>query len=100
MTGPHVVPNLGGVRIMRSCFFVVGFIAALGALTETNASEDDVARLARDVLDDSRPMAEREAIIRGNPGCSAELIAAVAEGLKSGGDAKEEYRRIPWIWRV
>lgn len=54
--------------------------------------------LAKAILDPKAPGAEREAIIRDHPELSAELIAAMAGGL--GPDSAEEYRRIPWIWRV
>src|SRR5207247_7641743 len=57
-----------------------------------------LAEIAQQILDDSRPRAEREALIAQHGDRPAELIAALAAGL--GSDAKEEYRRIPWIWRV
>src|SRR5205823_9803458 len=52
--------------------------------------------IARQLLDDSRPRAEREALIAQHSDRPAELIAALAAGL--GRDAKEEYRRTPWMW--
>ena len=54
--------------------------------------------LARRILVPSTPAAEREAIIRDHFDASADLLAALAEGL--GPDRAEEYGRIPWIWRV
>ena len=56
------------------------------------------ADLARQIVDDSKPPSEREAIIGQHPELASELIAMMAQGLVAG-DA-EEYRRIPWIWRV
>jgi putative membrane-bound dehydrogenase-like protein len=57
-----------------------------------------LADIAQHILDDSRPRPEREALIAQQSAQPAELIAALAAGL--GSDTKEEYRRIPWIWRV
>ncbi len=54
--------------------------------------------LARQILDAARPAAEREAIINQHPEMAIDVIAAMARGL--GDDRAEEYRRIPWIWRV
>jgi len=62
------------------------------------APAESVETLARKVLDPSLPDSEREAIIRRHPEMSAELMTALVKGL--GVDSKEEYRRIPWIWRV
>jgi putative membrane-bound dehydrogenase-like protein len=54
--------------------------------------------LAHQILDESRPRAEREALATANADSAAELIAAMTDDLPQ--DEKEEYRRIPWIWRV
>jgi putative membrane-bound dehydrogenase-like protein len=56
------------------------------------------AELARQVLDDKLPAARRQALINESGADSAELLAALVADLKPGG--KEEYRRIPWVWRV
>src|SRR5262249_36335652 len=64
----------------------------------TTGQSQDAAALARQILDDNLPAAKRQAIINEHPQLPAELIAALALDLKA--DAKEEYRRIPWIWRV
>ncbi len=57
-----------------------------------------IVELAKQILDDMRPPKERQALIEQNPGRAAELVEALAADLPA--DAKEEYRRIPWIWRV
>ena len=54
--------------------------------------------LARRILEPSTPDPTREDIIRAHPEISDRLIAALTQGL--GADRAEEYRRIPWIWRV
>jgi putative heme-binding domain-containing protein len=56
------------------------------------------AELARQILDDRRPPKERQALIDRSPGRAAELVAALTADLPD--NAKEEYRRIPWVWRV
>jgi putative membrane-bound dehydrogenase-like protein len=66
--------------------------------TSGETAAPPVADLARQILDDALPRAEREAIITQHAERPAELITALADGL--GGDSKEEYRRIPWLWRV
>ena len=53
---------------------------------------------ARLILDDTKGDPERLAAVEKHVDLSAELIATMARGL--GPDPKEEYRRIPWIWRV
>jgi putative membrane-bound dehydrogenase-like protein len=59
---------------------------------------DSADDLARAILDPAKTDAEREALLKNPSVPSAELVAALARGL--GDDRKEEYRRIPWIWRV
>jgi putative membrane-bound dehydrogenase-like protein len=54
--------------------------------------------LARQMLDTAQPVSRREAIIQGHPELAADLVAAMTHGL--GLNRAEEYRRIPWIWRV
>jgi hypothetical protein len=62
------------------------------------APAEEAAGYARKILDDAVPQSERESIIRDHPELAAELVAALVSDLKVGTD--EEYRRIPWIWRV
>jgi hypothetical protein len=49
------------------------------------------------LLDDGKPQAERVALIGRHPNMAAALVWEMTSGLAPG---KEEYRRIPWIWRV
>jgi len=56
------------------------------------------AELARVLLDDSRPPAERQALVGNTVGRAADVVSAMVADMPA--DAKEEYRRIPWIWRV
>jgi len=62
------------------------------------AAVTPIAEIAKQMLDEAKPRAEREALVSAHLDRAAELIAAMADGL--GRDIDEEYRRIPWIWRV
>jgi hypothetical protein len=50
------------------------------------------------LLDDKQSPQTRQQVIKDNADRAGDLIAEMARGL--GDDSKEEYRRIPWIWRV
>lgn len=56
------------------------------------------AAIARLLLDDGEPQDRREKLIADNPRLASRLIREMTADLPA--DAKEEYRRIPWIWRV
>lgn len=58
----------------------------------------DAPSVARFILDTTKPDAAREAAIQSNPQFAAALITEMTRDL--GSDSKEEYARIPWIWRV
>jgi putative membrane-bound dehydrogenase-like protein len=58
----------------------------------------DAKDLAKQILDDKVPAARRQAIIAEHPDLAADLVREMTADLKPG--TKEEYRRIPWIWRV
>jgi hypothetical protein len=61
------------------------------------AQAADPRQIAAQLLDDERPVKEREALVAAHPGLAVDLIAAMTENLTLG---SEEYRRIPWIWHV
>lgn len=94
--------------ILRGWMLLVGLLLGLQAGAEPRAEgkekgqtvrpSDPSRAIARQILDDALPQADREALIAKHPEASAELIAALVEDLTPGTD--EEYRRIPWIWRV
>src|SRR5437764_11054927 len=50
------------------------------------------------ILDDAAPKDRRELLVKDAAPHAAEVIRAMTADL--GADAKEQYRRIPWIWRV
>jgi hypothetical protein len=82
--------------------FETQFVAlAAGSDLRSNGLSDDaaiVAEIAKDLLDDSLAFDEREAAVARRPDLSGAVIGAMTQGLSD--DLDEEYRRIPWIWRV
>jgi len=74
-------------------------VEGIQAPADAPKAPESVDEAARKVLDPKLPNPEREAVIGRLADKSAELIAAMAKGLPPGDEA-EEYRRIPWIWRV
>src|SRR5262249_57356916 len=95
---PHPVrrQNLERSGPMTRCGRLVGLLAACVALgLGSDDSREKAVQVARRVLDDARPLPEREALIKEHPELSAGLIAAMADGLAPG--TKEEFRRIPWL---
>jgi hypothetical protein len=55
--------------------------------------------LSRQILDDSQPAEKRRELAEQSADQAAAVIAAMVADLPAG-DEQEEYRRIPWIWRV
>jgi putative heme-binding domain-containing protein len=58
----------------------------------------DFSDVAKQILDEGLKTDQREMLIAKNPDHAAELITAMTNNMPD--DLKEEYRRIPWIWRV
>jgi putative membrane-bound dehydrogenase-like protein len=69
---------------------VIAYLAA--------GAEADVKAVARQLLNESLPSAKRQALLDQHSGEAAELVSALVEELRAG--TPDEYRRIPWIWRV
>ncbi len=65
---------------------------------EEKPSPRTAEEIARRVLDESVPQAERQKLVNDNPALAADLVREMTKGLRD--DLKEEYRRIPWVWRV
>jgi hypothetical protein len=55
--------------------------------------------LAKQILDDTKSPKDRQALVEQNPGKAGDVAAALVADLPAN-NAKEEYRRIPWVWRV
>jgi putative membrane-bound dehydrogenase-like protein len=64
----------------------------------TQRAKPDAATLASQILNDRLPEKDRQALIEQNLAQAPEIIVAMTTGMPN--DTKEEYRRIPWIWRV
>lgn len=64
--------------------------------------ESPLPRYANEIapflLDESQSMDRRQAAIDRRPGMGPGIVSLLAAGI--GSDTEEEYRRIPWIWRV
>jgi putative membrane-bound dehydrogenase-like protein len=56
------------------------------------------AELARLILDNATPKERREALVRAALPHASDVIRAMTAHLPA--DVDEEYRRIPWIWRI
>ena len=78
----------------------LGLTAILLIAPVFTAADDEVsiASVAALLLDDKQTADARNAAIEKNADRAGVLIAEMAKGLED--DAAEEYRRIPWIWRV
>ena len=63
-----------------------------------NAIPQSPVQLAEAILSDQTPKADRDRFVEASLPHADEVVAVMARGL--GGDSTEEYRRIPWIWRV
>jgi len=84
--------------------FVAGLGLAALLLTCTAARGDDQAdaqAIAAALLNETTPVAEREETVVRRPDLAGAIIAAMTADLDAQtADRDEEYRRIPWIWRV
>jgi hypothetical protein len=83
------------LRLLLVC--VLSMSAFPGASTP-GTERPTIQSAAAILLDDQQSADARNAVIDGNADRAGELIAEMAKGL--GDDSAEEYRRIPWIWRV
>jgi hypothetical protein len=70
----------------------------LAAVADQPVDLANAADLARQILDDSISEDTRKKLVADHPQRAAEILAAMVRDLPR--DANEEYRRIPWIWRV
>ncbi|MCA9034027.1 MAG: neutral/alkaline non-lysosomal ceramidase N-terminal domain-containing protein [Planctomycetaceae bacterium] len=87
---------------LRSLILVPAGATPLLAMDSTSENKDfgtvSPVMIARTILDDTISGADREKVIADNSQHSAAVIRAMTEDLPE--DPTEEYRRIPWIWRV
>ncbi|HMP16810.1 MAG TPA: c-type cytochrome, partial [Gemmatales bacterium] len=64
----------------------------------TAREKPDLIVIAKQFLDDKLPERERQKLVEQHWQQAPELIVAMTTNMPD--DIKEEYRRIPWIWRV
>jgi hypothetical protein len=88
------------IRSRLAVIVAIGFGAVGPASTAALDQSSAAPSIAKSILDDSRPAEERQKLAAENPAISRELVKEMIVGLESQPDLKEEYRRIPWIWRV
>lgn len=60
--------------------------------------EADLNAIAKQLLDDPMPGPQKSALLQKHLHQAPALVVALTKDLSN--DSKEEYRRIPWIWRV
>ena len=79
------------------CALLVALLCGTGFdYLQTPQAAGDVSR---QIFDDSQPVAKRRELAEQVADQAAAVIAAMVADLPAG-DEQEEYRRIPWIWRV
>lgn len=67
-------------------------------LAYVQGADSTAYRLARQLLDEDRSQQLREELIAKWPQYAAAMITALTSDMPD--DIEEQYRRIPWIWRV
>lgn len=72
--------------------------APVEAAAQAVSAASTPAEIARALLDDSRDQKEREALARDAIDKVVPVVQAMVADLPD--DEEEEYRRIPWIWRI
>lgn len=88
----------GSLANLRAVHLVpAGEAVALANLSVPTVTSD-VAVIAKELLDDNIPDNQRQQVIHDHPTKAAEIVTAMTADMPD--DTKEEYRRIPWIWRV
>jgi len=85
---------------MRRSGLSLGVSAALFLTTAIAGAADrpPVETAAAELLNDAQSAEARNAVIEANADRAGALVSEMAKGI--GNDPVEEYRRIPWIWRV
>ncbi len=85
----------------KNFFYLLLAVVLLGTQTAqlTAQSTFDSAAVLGELFDESKSAAEREKVIATHAGKAGEIVAAMTKGLPDT-TSEEEYRKIPWIWRV
>jgi putative membrane-bound dehydrogenase-like protein len=88
-------PVKGALLDLRTVYLVPVGATPQEPKAETLKTPAEAAKL---ILSESTPKDRREALAKEFAGQAAAVVRAMTADLPD--DAKEEYRRIPWIWRV
>ncbi|HTI51714.1 MAG TPA: c-type cytochrome [Planctomycetaceae bacterium] len=84
---------------LRTVFLVPpGERPQLAVADRAAAPSPDMKAIARQILDDGRSEAQRKELVGKHLDQAVALVTAMTNDLEAG--TPEEYRRIPWIWRV
>lgn len=67
-------------------------------LAYVQGTDSEAYQLARKLIDDSLPTDQREALVENWPQDGGQMIRALTFDMPD--DDVEQYRRIPWIWRI
>jgi putative membrane-bound dehydrogenase-like protein len=88
-------PVKGALADLRTVYLV-----PVGTLPKPAAADEPrtPAELAKVILDDQAPQPRRDAAVREAVPQAGAVVRALVADLPA--DPKEEYRRIPWVWRV
>jgi len=100
---PAAAPR-GAIADLRALHLVriggVPLATGMVADSKPKAGPTTLAEIAAWLIDDQNPAADREQLIASKLKNAAEILPLMAGGLPEEPGSKEEYRRIPWIWRV
>lgn len=94
----------GALADLRALHLVVlgGVPLATGNVVKESAhpAPKTDAEIAAAILDDRRSASDREALVQLHMAKASVLLPLMAAGLPEEAGGPEEYRRIPWIWRL
>lgn len=92
-------PLRGALLDLRTLYLVPVGAKPKTAATPSGDKPMSPAELAKLILDEGAPKDRRESAVKAAVTQAAEVMREMVADLPAG-DAKEEYRRIPWLWRV
>ncbi len=94
----------GALADVRALHLVVagGVPLATGNVVQTVKMKEPQTdeEIAMALIDDRRAAADREALLSTHLSKAGVLLPLMAKGLPAESGSAEEYRRIPWIWKV
>jgi hypothetical protein len=85
-------------QIVWAMLLAIGFVTA-PSRAGVDGTGDPAREVVHVILDPASTDKQREEALASQPKLSVEIVRELAANLR-GDDAKEEYRRIPWIWRA